>query len=169
MRKVCKILLVSLILLGTVYAGSRPEKISREEKNKLLVEVAMGAINKGDWELMAKLFSTRFIQHSPGSLKTITWADFELGCRIARHKMPTSRIEIEDIIAEGNRVAARLKTIVTYKAKYAGGRTTEKKIEFTEMDLFRIESGKIVEEWCEYDTQDWKEKLRMLQYVKTWK
>jgi len=163
------IVLIGLVALGAVYAGTRPEAMTREEKNKLLVEVAIGAMNAGDWESMAELYSPRYVQHRPGNTKTTNWADFELGCRNIKRLLPTLRYEIEDIIAEGDKVAVRMKAIVTYKQEHHFSKTTEHKIEFTEMDMFRIEGKRIVEEWCELDTADHKDKLWKLKNVKTWK
>ncbi|MBA7525148.1 hypothetical protein ES705_17297 [subsurface metagenome] len=169
MKRVKMIVLIGLAALGAVYAGTRPEDMTREQKSKLIVRVAMQAINEGDWQTLSEVFSPRFVQHSPGNLKPTTWTEFELGCRVVRQKMPTTRLEIEDIIAEGNKVAVRLKTVVTYKTEPRFGESKDKKIEFTEMDLFRIESGRIVEEWCECDLADWRKKFEKLKYVKTWK
>jgi len=191
MKRVKIVMLIGLAALGAVYAGTRPEELktteqqqdlvaimpklkeledmSKQEQNKLLVKVALGAISTGDWDTLGKLYSPRFVQHGPGQSKPTTWTDFELGCRVVRQKLPTLQYEIEDIIAEGDKVAVRLKAIVTYKERDFRGKTTNGQTEFTEMDLFRIEGGRIAEEWCEHDTADWKTKLRMLSLVKTWK
>jgi len=169
MKKVKVVVLIGLAALGAVYAGTRPEDMTREQKNKLLVDVAIGAMNEGDWELMAKLYSPKFVQHWPGNQKQINWKEFELSHRNVRSKMPTIRIEIVDIIAEGNKVAARLKTVVTYKATKYGFEPRPGKVEFFEMDMYRIEGGRIVEEWCEFDTRDVMVKAEKLRSVKTWK
>ena len=155
-------------MVATMPKTKDPKKMSREEKNKLLVDVAIGAFNEGDWELMAKLYSKRFVQHNPGKSKPTTWKEFELSCRVVRQTLPTARLEIEDIIAEGDKVAVRCKTVVTYLTGQTWGTETEETIEFTEMDLFRIEGGRIAEEWCEHDTEDWKDKMRTLSRVKAW-
>lgn len=169
MKKVKIIVLIGLVMIGAVYAGTRPEELTREEKNKILVEMAIGAMNKGDWDLMAGLYSPRYVKHRSRDVFPETWEQFELGCRTARQKYPTARIEIQDIVAEGDKVAVRCKTVVTYKEKDFRGRTETARMEFTEIDLFRIQDYRIVEEWCEYDYEEWKTKLRMLSYVKTWK
>lgn len=159
------VVVTCLVAVGLLYASTGIGETNSEEKSKLIVKVAMQAINEGDWQTLSEVFSPKFLQHSPGSSEPITWTDFELGCRVTRQKMPTVRLELEDIIAEGNKVAVRLKTIVTYKVNPHGiGAKAEKK-EFTEMDLFRIEGGRIVEEWCEYDTTDWKSKMWQLKSI----
>lgn len=169
MTRVKMVVMIGLAALGAVYAGTRPEAMTREQKNKLLVAVAIGAMNEGDWQLMAKLYSPRFVQHSPGKKETIDWEEFELGRRIVRQKMPTARTEIEDIIAEGDKVAIRCKTVITFKEAPIGRWTPDGRVELREMDLYRIEGGRIVEEWCEYDTAGWQKELKKLKYVKTWK
>lgn len=175
MKKVKIVLLIGLTALGGVYAGTKPkavlifdreasEAMTKEEKNKLVVEVALGAINTGNWEWVKKLYSPKFVQHQPGGQKKIDWEDFELGCRLAKNKLPKWDYEIEDIIAEGDKVAVRLKTVFKFEERYAGNVRKGAKIVFTEIDIFRIEGGKIVEEWCECDEGHHKEKLRTLLY-----
>ncbi len=157
------------VMAGALEGSSKTEKMTTPKKNKMLVEVAIGAINEGDWELMAKLYSPKYVQHGPGDPKTITWSEAELICRVIRQKVPTLRYEIEDIIAEGEKVAVRLKTVVTFKETYQHGTRGGGKVEFMEIDIIRIEDGRIVEEWCEYDLKDWDRKFEKLQYVKTWR
>ena len=153
-------------MVATMPKTKDPEKMSREEKNKLLVKVAIGALNAKDWDMMKKLYSPRFVQHLPGCAKIIEWEDFELAHRTVTRKFPTLRIEIEEIIAEADKVAVRLKTIITYEEGQTWGTTIEKQIEFTEIDIYRIENGRIIEEWCEFDTRECERKLSKLRYIK---
>lgn len=168
MKRVKMVLLIGLIMIGAVYAGTRPEELTREEKNKILVEMAIGAMNQGDWELMAGLYSPGYVQHQPGNSKELTWEQFELSCRTVKQKIPTLRIEILDIVAEGNKVAVRIKHVITYKKYAFGGDKELQRIEYTEMDLFRIANDRIVEEWCECDTNDIERKSGPLKHIKSW-
>lgn len=168
MKRVKMVVLIGLAALGVVYAGTRPEDMTREQKNKLLVEVAIGAFNDGDWELMAKLYSPKYVQHGTGSAEIITWSELDLIFRVARQTFPTLRIEIVDIIAEGDKVAVRVKKVITYKESHSKYVRGNGKVEMPEMDLYRIEGGRIVEEWCEYDTAYVSAKMRKLRYIKTW-
>jgi len=47
MKKVKMVVLISLAVLGVVYAGRGPEGMTSEQKNKQLVKVAIGAIDTG--------------------------------------------------------------------------------------------------------------------------
>lgn len=165
MKRVKMVVLIGLAVLGVVYAGTRPEDMTREQKNKMLVEVAIGAMQDGDWELMRKLYSPRFVQHGPGDTKTTTWTDFELGCRLVHNKLPTLRFEIEDIIAEGDKVAVRLSWRYRNKRWFSKQGNPEGDIGGTELDLFRIEGGRIAEEWCECDPKQYMRLLSAMKYM----
>ena len=68
-----------------------------------------------------------------------------------RSALPDIRVEIEDAIAEGDRVAVRCKVTGTHKGCSLGCEATHKAVEFTGITIVRIENGKIVEGWNEYD------------------
>ncbi len=165
MKKISGIVLLIMVMLGAVYAKTRPETMTTEQKNKSLVEVALFAIEEGDWAMMAKLYSPKFVQHGSGGSKPTTWTDYELGCRIIHNKFPTLRHQIEDIFAEGDKVAVRLKTVITWNEVTTFNKYRSKgpgKVELTQIDIFRIAGGRIVEEWCELDSREWQSKLRGL-------
>ena len=56
MKRVKMVVLIGLAIFGVVYAGTRPEEMTKKEKNKLLVKVAIGAVNTGDWESLKELY-----------------------------------------------------------------------------------------------------------------
>lgn len=162
------VVLIGMVAIGAVYAGTRTEELSREEKNKIIVEMAVGAVNEGDWDLLKGLYSPGYVQHQPGNSKKLTWQQFELSCRTVRQKLPTARMEIMDIVAEGDKVAVRIKTVITYRQYAYKSNQEMQRIELTEMDLFRIRNDRIVEEWCEADTQEIERKSRGLENMKSW-
>lgn len=151
MKRIKMIVLIGLVALGAVYAGTRPEAMTREEKNKLLVKVALGAISTGDWQSLKELYSPRFVQHQPGKREPIYWKQFELGCRMAQEFFDNTSFNIEDIIADKDKVVVRMSSSITVTKHKDTRYETEAKIEATEIDIYRIEDGRIVEEWCEYD------------------
>ena len=58
---------------------------------------------------------------------------------------------IEDIVAEGDKVASRWTWRATHKGEFMGVPPTGKQIALTGMCINRIVDGKIVEEWGEMD------------------
>ena len=64
---------------------------------------------------------------------------------------PDLHITIENLVAEGDRVAGRLIERATHAGEFFGVAPTGKKVEFQEMGILRIRDGKIVESWYDVD------------------
>ena len=58
---------------------------------------------------------------------------------------------IEDLIAEGDRVAARLTTAATQVGSFMGMPPSGKRYEIGEIHVFRLRDGKVVEHWHQLD------------------
>jgi steroid delta-isomerase-like uncharacterized protein len=58
---------------------------------------------------------------------------------------------IEDVIAEGDRVAVRLTTAATHVGEFMGMPPSGKRYSIEEIHIFRIRSGKVVEHWHQFD------------------
>jgi len=58
---------------------------------------------------------------------------------------------IEDLIAEGDRVAARWRARATHRGEYVDAPPTRKEVEFTGISVYRIEGERIAESWTEED------------------
>jgi predicted ester cyclase len=68
-----------------------------------------------------------------------------------RRGFPDVVSTIEDLIAEGDMVAARWSSRATHLGEYAGVAPTGKEVEFTGISVYRIEGGRIAESWTEED------------------
>jgi predicted ester cyclase len=68
-----------------------------------------------------------------------------------RRGFPDVVSTIEDLIAEGDRVAARWRARATHRGEYVGVPPTGKEVEFTGISVYRIEGDRIVESWTEED------------------
>ena len=66
----------------------------------------------------------------------------------AREAFPDMRVTVEDMIAEGDRVAARVSMRGTHLGEFMGVAPTSKRVEVRAIDMFRISDGKIVEHWA---------------------
>jgi len=68
-----------------------------------------------------------------------------------RRGFPDVVSTIEDLIAEGDMVAARWSSRATHLGEYAGVAPTGSEVEFTGISVYRIEGGRIAESWTEED------------------
>jgi steroid delta-isomerase-like uncharacterized protein len=64
------------------------------------------------------------------------------------------RFTIDDLIAEGDRVATRTTMRATHSGDYQGHPATGRRIEMSGISIERIEDGKIVERWLKYDLME---------------
>jgi predicted ester cyclase len=65
----------------------------------------------------------------------------------AHAAFPDMQLTVEDMIAEGDRVAARVIMRATHRGEFQGIAPTGKRVQVRAMDMFRIVGGKIVEHW----------------------
>ena len=61
------------------------------------------------------------------------------------------RYEIQDLIAEGDRVVLRVESSGTHRAEFVGIPATGRRVTNTGIVIYRIEDGKIAESWAEMD------------------
>lgn len=64
---------------------------------------------------------------------------------------PDLHITVEDTVSEGDKIAARCTVRATHAGEGLGVSPTSQPIEFTGLTIVRIEDGKIVEAWNEFD------------------
>jgi predicted ester cyclase len=69
----------------------------------------------------------------------------------AREGFPDLSITVEDVMAEGDRVTARVVMRGTHRGEFQGIAPTGKRVEVRAIDMFRIREGKIVEHWGHAD------------------
>ena len=61
--------------------------------------------------------------------------------------MPDGKLIVEDIVAEGDKVAIRLSGSGSHKGQWLGIPPTDKKVKISQHGIFRIADGKLVEFW----------------------
>src|SRR5262249_23192926 len=68
-----------------------------------------------------------------------------------RTMLPDFRIEVEEIVAEGDLVVSRYTTTATDTRGFMGKPPTGRAIRTSAMQMFRFDRGKIVESWAARD------------------
>jgi len=77
-----------------------------------------------------------------------------------REAFPDFQFVVEDVVAEADRVAARVSFTGTHTgAEWFGLAATGMPISVTEMMFFRLEAGVVVEAWEDYDEQVMRQQL----------
>jgi predicted ester cyclase len=76
---------------------------------------------------------------------------------------PDVQVTIEDLIAEGDKVVARLLVSATNKGPFAGRPPTGKKVEFRSFRIYQLSGGKIIDTWAMQDRLGLMEQLGLVQ------
>lgn len=124
------------------------------ENNKSIVKKAISIWSTGNVQAVDEVYSANCVHHQqqqsgsqslkgPDSLKKFI-QEF-------RSAFPDYKDTIEDQIAEGNKVVTRFTSQGTQKGSLMGIAPTNKKATWTGIVIDRIENGKIVESWVNWD------------------
>ena len=119
------------------------------EANKAIIRTLYEkAFNEGQVAVVDELFSPQFVDHSTPEQETGS-AGVKAYIEQVRSGFPDIHVTIEDIFAEGERVAVRTTWRGMHSGVYEGVEATGRHVARTMMQIFRMFDGKIVEEWNE--------------------
>ena len=125
------------------------------EENKALVRRWFEEVwNQGRAGAIDEMFDENGIAHGLSddpSKPIIGPRDFRPFHTLFRESFPNMMIVIEDMVAEGDRVAARCSVRGKHEGDYLGRAATQSPVEFTGITIVRIDNGKIVEAWNNFD------------------
>ena len=133
------------------------------EANKALIRRFIEEVhNKGNFALFNELFAPNYINHSAPANQNDRAAR-EQGIRSYRAAAPDLRVTIDDMIAEGDKVALRWTTHGTERGPLRTplgiAPPTDRPISIPGVNIFRIANGQIAEEWIVWDTISWAQQL----------
>jgi steroid delta-isomerase-like uncharacterized protein len=127
--------------------------MSEENKTKVrrLLEEGFG---QGKVDVVDEVLHSDFVCYDPNSeAGEIRGADTIKGeIEYFRTAAPDLTYTVEDQVAEGDKVVSRYRVSGTHQGEFFGVPGTGNRVEFTGINIDRFdESGKMVEEWPEYD------------------
>jgi len=122
------------------------------EENKQIVRRYQEIYNSNDLDALGEVMSfdvstPKIMPNMPSGLE---------GAKAVHQKtllgMPDFYTEIQDLVAEGDKVVACVLMTGTHTGNFYGIPATGKRVEFTGVFIVRIADGKIVEHWGEEDS-----------------
>jgi hypothetical protein len=109
--------------------------------------------------LIDELVAPSFVIHTPiGDIDLPTLKD---GITSYLQSFPDSSVDLEDILAHGDKVAIRYSFTGTHSGDFMGVKATGKKTLCTGMAFYRIANRRIVEGWFVEDTLGLLQQLRV--------
>ena len=105
------------------------------EDNKAMVRRLMEAINADEMDVMDELFTPELAEPTKRSFTAFRLA------------FPDWRMEIAELVAEGNTVVGRFRCSGTNQGEFKGVPPTGKRMEVDEVYFLRVDNGKFVDFW----------------------
>lgn len=123
---------------------------TRQEEHKQTVKAYPEAVSSGELDVLDEICTEDVISHAPlGEPQGIeALKEYEAPIHDA---FPNFDVTVEDVVAEGDRVAMRLTIRGTHDGEMMGIAPTGNRVEFQNTIFHRMEDGKIAERWVQPD------------------
>ena len=152
----------SLVVLGLV--GCANHASVRSTHSEPTREVVTTYLNKafGDPVVYDQVVAEDYVLHFVGQERTVTgrtnakkWLRAQLFAGL-----PDVTQQVEFLIVDGDRAAARVRYTGTHSGTFAGLPATGRRISVPANMLLRVEDGRIAEEWTESNQVEWMRQLQ---------
>ena len=118
-----------------------------EESNKIVMNRFLEFINTASESLARELISPNAIFHVPGNAEPMRGpAGYLAIIGMMRGGFPDIQWTLEEMVAEGDKVAARFTMRGTHRGTFFGVPPTGNKIAVQAMNIYRLSRGQFVEE-----------------------
>jgi steroid delta-isomerase-like uncharacterized protein len=121
--------------------------MSTEELKAIVRLTAKELWSKGNLAIVDEIYASNFVCHF---IVGPDWQGRE-GVRqqVSKHRtsFPDWHEHIDDMIAEGDKVVVRFTSRGTHKGEFQGIPATGKQVNISEVAIYRLAEGKIVEQW----------------------
>jgi steroid delta-isomerase-like uncharacterized protein len=133
------------VLGGFLLACTASGQQIAENKDVVLRQHALWS--QGDLSVVDELYTSDFVCHF---LVGPEWRGRQ-GVRdqVTAHRtaFPDWTEEVEDIVAENDRVVTRFRSSGTHRGEFAGIPATGRRVEISEVAIYRLVDGQIAEQW----------------------
>jgi predicted ester cyclase len=119
------------------------------DANKKLVQDSIEAVNRQGPDAVDHYLADNWVGHDSRDGSKNTRDDFKKEMGVILSGFPDAQTKIDDILADGDRVATRMTLSGTHTKDYFGVAPTGKRVSVSMLSIDRIADGKIVETWDE--------------------
>jgi predicted ester cyclase len=141
----CSILILVAILVTNGCSSNKQE--TNLEANREVVKNYHLIWSDGKVSELDKILAPEFVCHFIDGIewKGIEGAKYSISSH--RKSFPDWKEEIVDMVSEGDKVVTRYKSTGSHQATFEGIDSTGIKVTIYETSIYRIEDGKIAEQW----------------------
>ena len=156
--KIHPLLPIVLVTFSLASCSTRREQTLTINKSVVLRAEAE-LWSKGNLAVADELYSPDFVCHFVGGQEWRGLPGIKGAVSSHRTSFPDWNERVDDIIAEGDRVAMRITSTGTQRGSFMGSPPSGRKVSIQEFHIFRLADGKIVEQWGMPDIQGLKSQL----------
>ena len=121
------------------------------EQNKAIRRQAYAAVNQKNLDALDEVIASDVINHSARPGQTPGLEGVKQLFSSLHAAFSHFHIDVEDMIAEGDKVVARVTASGTHQGEFMGIAPTGNRVTITGIDILRITDGKVVEHWGKFD------------------
>jgi steroid delta-isomerase-like uncharacterized protein len=121
------------------------------EQNKAILRQAYDAINRNDLDALDELVASDITDHDPAPGQGPGLEGVKGYFSSLHAAFPDVHMDVEDMIAEGDKVVAQVSVSGTHQGEFVGIAPTGNRVTITGIDILRITDGKVVEHWGRFD------------------
>jgi steroid delta-isomerase-like uncharacterized protein len=131
------------------------------EANKAIVRKAFEAVNQQNLAAMDELMANDFYSHSVPPGMPPTRESHKQALSSLFSAFPDYHVTVEDLVAEADKVVARLTVRGTHRGNLFGViPATGKQVAWKAVDIFRLADGNIIEYWLVADNLELLQQLQ---------
>jgi predicted ester cyclase len=137
--------------------------MTQADRNKELVRRYYEEIDKGNIGILDEVVAEDYVDHNPPPFPGLPSGreGLKQAFKMFQHATPGHH-QIEDQIAEGDKVVTRLTSIGKHEGDLPGAPRTGHDLKMTSITIHRIANGKLVEKWSEKDSMGFLEQLGVI-------
>jgi steroid delta-isomerase-like uncharacterized protein len=117
------------------------------EENEAITRRAEELWNTGNLAIADEIYATDFANHDASTPDVCDLESYKEFIAASRIGLPDFHVTIDEMIAEGDKVASRWTARGTHQGELLGIPPTGKQAAWTGMTIYRFAGGKIVEAW----------------------
>jgi predicted ester cyclase len=137
--------------------------VSASDDNKALVRLFYHEIDKGNIDILDALVAEDYLDHNPPPFPGLAPGreGLKQSFRMFQQATPGYH-QIEDQIAEGDRVVTRLTSYGKHEGDLPGAPRTGHDLKMTSITIHRIAHGRLAEKWAEKDVLGFLQQLGVI-------
>jgi steroid delta-isomerase-like uncharacterized protein len=125
--------------------------VDAEAMKRFAIERVEALFNRGELERVEEFVTPDFVNHEAWPGEDPGFEGFRVRLRRLREAFPDFHMEVEDVLAEGDRVAYRATVTGTHRGEILGIPATGRSFRVQHMHLLRMEDGRAAEHWATRD------------------